>query len=148
MLLPNGWPLSCGRHEAYHGRPTPGNPDRHRGSVALTRSAVSFSGLLGRSLPSCARPEPNQGWTDEGRDEVGGEEDRPQPGDGRVQPATGTEPEVGNDERPVKSDEPRAADKRLETEDASPRRKNPARNRTQRVVAVRPGPPRRRKACG
>ena len=46
-LPPNGWPLSCGRHEAYHGRPTPGNPDHHPRSVAPTRSAVSFSGLLG-----------------------------------------------------------------------------------------------------
>ena len=43
----NGWPLSCGRHQAYHGRPTPGNPDRHRVSITLTVSAVSFSGLLG-----------------------------------------------------------------------------------------------------
>ena len=47
---PNVWPLSCGRHEAYHGRPTPGNPGRLRGSIALSCSAVSFSGLLG-SVP-------------------------------------------------------------------------------------------------
>ena len=44
---PNGWPLSCGRHQAYHGRPTPGTPDLDPRSVAPTRSAVSFSGLLG-----------------------------------------------------------------------------------------------------
>ena len=46
----NVWPLSCGRHGAYHGRPTPRNPDHHRGSIALTCSAVSFSGLLGGAL--------------------------------------------------------------------------------------------------
>ena len=49
-LQPNVRPLSCGRHGAYHGRPTPGNPDLHPSSVAPTRSAVSFSGLLGGSL--------------------------------------------------------------------------------------------------
>ena len=50
-MPPNVWPLSCGRHEAYHGRPTPGNLDRHRGSVAPPLSAVSFSGLLGGMPP-------------------------------------------------------------------------------------------------
>ena len=29
----------------------PGKPDQHRGSVAPTRSAVSFSGLLGGRFP-------------------------------------------------------------------------------------------------
>jgi hypothetical protein len=40
---PNGWPPSCGRHGAYHGRPTPGNLDQHRGSVAPSGSAAGSS---------------------------------------------------------------------------------------------------------
>jgi hypothetical protein len=46
VLLPNGWLPSYGPHGAYNGRTAPGNPDHHRGLVAPTRSAFSFSGEL------------------------------------------------------------------------------------------------------
>jgi hypothetical protein len=55
----NGWPLSCGRHEAYHGRPTSGNPGQHRGSITLSCSAVSFSGVLDGALVLAAKKDPD-----------------------------------------------------------------------------------------
>ena len=46
--LPNGWPLSCGRHGAYHGRPAPGNPDQHPRSVAPALFGRQLQRLVGR----------------------------------------------------------------------------------------------------
>jgi hypothetical protein len=79
--LPNGWPLSCGRHGAYHGRPTPGNPDQHRGSVALTCSAVSFSGVVGLHAPRATRSQHpgdrSQAAGGQGRTRAGPDDGRP-----------------------------------------------------------------------
>ena len=46
----NGWPPGGGQREAYHGRPTLGKPERHRGSLGQACSAVSFNGSLGRGF--------------------------------------------------------------------------------------------------